>query len=154
MAHFICSLYYVDPEASLTNCFKLLGDGGAMFCMVAGEDSFYAKLSHKLKGKLKCLPESYFFTAKDVAAIAEQHNWTYEEFPKVQYEIDVTSCFDKSSQTGSLLLDFLTHQIDFQGTAGRVLYNEMMEYLTEYSISDSNGRKILHGEHAINIIYK
>ncbi len=154
MAHFMCSLHYMDAEDTLKNCFKLLQNGGAMFCLVAGEDSYFAKLSRDFQGRLDCLPVSNFYTGKDVAAIAKQNNWKYEKFPKVQYEIDVTSCFDKSSQTGSLLLDFLTHQIDFQGTAGRVLYNEMMEYLTESSISDSSGRKILSTELAIVIIYK
>ncbi|XP_078381469.1 histamine N-methyltransferase-like [Oculina patagonica] len=154
MTHFICSLYYMDAENSLRSCFKQLTDGGAMFCLVIGEESFFTKLPHRFKGKLKYFPMSDFRTGKDVAAIAERNNWKYEEFPKVQYEIDVTSCFDKSSQTGSFLLDFLTQQIDFQGTAGRVLYNEMMEYLTESSISDSSGRKILSTELAIVAIYK
>ena len=154
VAHFICSLYYMDAEDNLRNCYKQLADGGAMFCMVAGEDSCFTKLSHKFAGKLKCLPMSDFYTGEDVAAIAERNNWKYENLPKVLYEIDITSCFDKSSQTGNVLLNYLTHQIDFQGTAGRTLYNEVMEHLTESSIADSSGRKIITSELAIVIIYK
>ena len=111
MAHFICSLYYMDPEDSLRSCYKQLADASAMFCMIAGADSYYAKLSHRFEGKLKCLPASYFYNAENVVAFAEQNNWKYEELPKVQYEVDITSCFDKSSQSGNLLLDFLTHPI-------------------------------------------
>ncbi|XP_078381472.1 histamine N-methyltransferase-like [Oculina patagonica] len=154
LAHFICSLYYMDAEESLRNCFKELADGGAMFYLIAGENSYFTKLAHHFVGKLKHLSMSKFYTGKDVAAIAERNKWKYEELPKVQYEVDITSCFEKSSQTGSLLLDFLTHQIDFQGTAGQMLYNEVMDYLTESCTSDSNGRKILTTEFAIVIIYK
>lgn len=156
IAHFIASLYYMDAEDALKNCFKQLANGGAMFCLVAGDDSYFVKVSHKFQGKLKCLPttSSNFCTGKDVAAIAERNNWKYEEYPKVQYEVDITSCFDRSSQTGRLMLDFLTHQIDFQGTADPMLYNEVMEYLTESSITDSSGKKTLSTMLAMVIIYK
>ena len=79
IAHFMCSLYYMNAEESLKSCFKLLTNGGAMFCLVAGEESYFAKLSCQFEGKLKCLPVSNFYTGKDVAAIAKQNNWKYEE---------------------------------------------------------------------------
>ena len=154
MAHFICSLYYMDAEDSLKNCLKEIADGGAMFFLVGGEDSYYLKLSRKFKDKLKCLSNSIFYTGKDIVAIAERNNWRYEEFHTVKYQADISSCFDKSSQTGRLLLNFLTHQIDFQGTADGMLYNEVLEFLSESSISDSSGRRLLTTELAIVIIYK
>ena len=154
MAHFICSLYYMDAEDSLRGCYKHLADGGAIFCLVVGADSFFTKISHKFEGRLKLLPKTGFYTGKDIVAIAERNNWEYEELTKKQYEVDITSCFDKSSRSGSLVLDFFTHQIDFQGTADRMLYNEVLEFLTELSISDSSGRKIITPELAIVVIYK
>lgn len=154
MAYFMCSLYYMDAEDSLRNCFKQLAKGGAMFCLVGGAKSFFIKLSRKFEGKLGCLPITNFYTGKDLVAIAKRNNWKYTEFPKARYEVDITSCFETSSKTGMLLLDFLTHWIDFQGTADRTLYNEVMECLTESSTSDSSGRKTLITELAIVIIYK
>ena len=155
IAHFICSLYYMDAEDALKSCFKQVANGGAMFCSVAGDDSYFIKFSENFHGKLKCLATaSNFYIGKDVAAIAERNNWKYEEYPKAQYEIDITSCFDRSSQTGRVLLDFMTHQIDFQGTADPILYDEVMEFLTESSITDSSGRKILTTMLAMVIIYK
>ena len=107
----------MDAEDALKSCFKQLAYGGAMFCLVAGDDSYFVELSRKFHGKVKCLPTSSinFYTGKDIVAIAERNNWKYEEYPKAQYEINITSCFDRSSQTGQALLDFLTHQLDFQG---------------------------------------
>ena len=152
MAHFICSLYYMDPEESLRNCFVQLANGGALFCLLAAEDSFFAKIAKQ--GKLKGLSFAHFYTGKDIVAIAERNNWRYEELPKVYYEVDITSCFDKTSQDGSLLLDFLTHQISFRETAEPALYNEMMDFISQCSLSDNEGRKILRPELAVVIIYK
>ncbi|KAJ7331599.1 hypothetical protein OS493_019184 [Desmophyllum pertusum] len=155
MAHFIGCLYYMDAEQSLNNGLKLLANGGALLCLVAGDNSYFAKQSLKFQDKLKCLPAvSKFYTGKDLVAIAERNNWKYEEFPLVQYEVDITSCFDRSSPTGRLLLNFLTHEVDFQGSTDPMLYKEVMEFLTESSISDSNGRKLLTSELAIVVLYK
>ena len=154
MAHFICSLYYLDSEEALKNCFKQLVTGGAMFCLVAGENSYFAKVSIAKQGRLKCLSESNFYTGKDLVAIAERNNWKHKELAKVYYEIDISSCFDETSRIGGSLLDFLTHRINFRETAGPELYNEMIDFINEASISDNKGGKILRPELAVVIIYK
>ena len=106
------------------------------------------------QGRLKCLSESNFYTGKDLVAIAERNNWKHKELARVHYEIDISSSFDESSPIGSLLLDFLTHQINFRETADPELYNEMIDFINEASISDNKGGKILRPELAVVIIYK
>ena len=157
MIYFIASLFYMDAEKSLNYCFKNLAVGGAMFCLVAGTDfNYFVKQSRKFQGRLNCLSVSNFhlYTAKDLIAIAERNNWKYEELPTKDYEVDITSCFDKSSHTGGLLLDFLTHHIDFRETADPALYSDVITFITENSSSDNEGRKKLRSEMAIVVIYK
>ena len=149
LIHFVCSLYYMDGEEALKKCYEALAIGGAMFCLVVGDDSFFANL--RKRGCEIWDSVSNFYTGKDVVSIAERNNWRCEELPKMKYEVDITSCFDKSSQTGNILLDFLTHQINFRHSS---LYDEMMDYITASSTSDNQGRRILRPEIAIVVIYK
>ena len=152
LIHFVCSLYYMDAAESLKKCYEALAIGGAMFCLVVGDESFFAKLTKQ--GYVKCDSVCNLYTGKDVVAIAERNNWRYEEMPKVKYEVDVTACFEKSSQTGSVLLDFLTHQINFHEMADSSLYHGMMDFIMAASNADNRGRKIIQPEIAIVIIHK
>ena len=63
MAHFISSLYYLDAEETLKNCFKQLVTGGAMFCLVGGENSYFAKVRIAKRGALG--GSEYRYTAKN-----------------------------------------------------------------------------------------
>lgn len=152
LAHFICSLYYMDAEESLKSCFKLLTPGGAMFCLVIKENSFFDILVRQ--GNLKRLPIPGFYTGQDVVVIAERNNWKHEELPMTHYEVDITDCFNESSQTGSLLLDFLSHTVNFRELADPALYKEMMDFITEVSSTDSKGKMILRPQLSIVVIYK
>lgn len=46
--HFVASLYYMDVETALSYCYQKLTSGGAMFCTVVQEDSFFPKISRRL----------------------------------------------------------------------------------------------------------
>ena len=121
LVHFVASLYYMDAETSLINCYKRLVSGGAMFCTLGPEDSFFPKLSRKLKGLVDLGSTKKLYTEVDFIDIAKRNNWKYEELSKVHYTVDVSSCFDESSTEGHLLLDFLTHKQDFRVLADRML---------------------------------
>ena len=41
MIHFVASLFYMDAESALSCCHQKLASGGAMFCTVAPEESFF-----------------------------------------------------------------------------------------------------------------
>ena len=152
MAHFICSLYYMDAEKSLQDCYKILTSGGAMFCLVTGADSYFARIAKQ--DKFKCLSVPKFYTGQDIVAIAKRNNWRYEELATTHYEVDITSSFDKSSQTGSFVMDFLSHTVNFRETANPALYSELMEFITDLSTTDSEERRLLKPEIAIVVIYK
>lgn len=147
--HFVCSLYYMEAEESLTQCFKRLERGGAILCVIAGEESFFAKFS-----KRDDAPVSNTYTGKEIIAVAQRNNWRYEEIPPVRYEADISGLFDETSPTGNLMLDFLTNTVNFRETADPVLFNKMMDFIRQSSITDEKGKTLLKSEITAVFIYK
>ena len=121
LIHFVASLYYMDAEQALRNCYARLASGGAIFCTLVAEESFFSKLARKLKGKINLGSIDKFYTEVDIESISKRNNWNYEELKKCSSDADITSCFDHSSPTGGLLLDFLTHCQDFRGTVDKMV---------------------------------
>ena len=147
--HFVCSLYYTEAEESLTQCFNKLERGGAILCVISGEESICAKLS-----KRDDVPISNIYTGKEIIAIAQRNNWRYEEIPTVKYEMDISDLFDENSQTGDLMLDFLTHTVNYRKTTDPVLFNEFMDLIRQSSITDEKGKTFLGSEIAAVLIYQ
>ena len=154
MIHFVASLFYLDAESALRCCHQKLTSGGAMFCTVTPEHSFFPKMSRKLHTKLDLGSAQKIYSDVDLVNIARKINWKYEELWKAKYLCDITCCFDESSQEGSILLDFLTHQRDFRTRADQAIYNEVMDFLNEESITDDIGRKLIEPEISAIVIYK
>ena len=154
LIHFVASLYYMDAEQALRNCYARLASGGAIFCTLVAEESFFSKLARKLKGKINLGSIDKFYTEVDIESISKRNNWNYEELKKCSSDADITSCFDHSSTTGGLLLDFLTHCQDFRGTVDKMLYKEVMNFLEEQSFTYDSGRKLIKTERIAVVIYK
>lgn len=154
MIHFVASLFYMDAESALSCCHQKLASGGAMFCTIAPEESFFPKISRKLHTKIDLGSAQKIYTGVDLVNIARKNNWEYEELWKANYLCDITCCFDESSKDGSILLDFLTHQRDFRARADQAFYNEIMDFLGEESITDDTGRKLIEPEISAIVIYK
>ncbi|KAL9974130.1 hypothetical protein ACROYT_G011131 [Oculina patagonica] len=124
MIHFVASLYYMDAKTSLNRCYQMLSCGGAIFCTVGPEDSFFPKLSRKLNEKVDLGAIHKLYTEVDLVNIAEKNNWKYEELWRTHCTVDISSCFDESSKEGSSLLDFLTHKQEFRTTADKAFYKK------------------------------
>jgi len=154
MIHFVASLLYMDAETVLSYCYQKLASGGAMFCTVVPEESFFTKMSRKLHNKVDLGSAQKIYTEVDLINIARKNNWNYEELWKVHNQIDITSCFDHSSLEGTILLDFLVFQRDFRVTAGKTFYKEVMDFLNQESSTCDNGRKLIESEIAAVVIYK
>ena len=152
--HFVASLYYMDAETSLQSCYQKLSPGGAIFCTVVAEESFFQQISKELHTKVDLGSAQKLYSEVDVVDIATRNNWKYEKLWKAQYNADITSCFDESSEEGSILLDFLTHQRDFRTTANKTSYKKAMDFLNNVSTSDDNGRNVIRNEIAAVVIYK
>ncbi|XP_078364614.1 histamine N-methyltransferase-like [Oculina patagonica] len=154
MIHFVASLYYMDAKTSLNRCYQMLSCGGAIFCTVGPEDSFFPKLSRKLNEKVDLGAIHKLYTEVDLVNIAEKNNWKYEELWRTHCTVDISSCFDESSKEGSSLLDFLTHKQEFRTTADKAFYKKVMDFLNEESSTDDYGRKFIKPEITAVVIYK
>ena len=153
--HFVHSLYYMDAESALVHCYnKELGNTGVIFTLVQTANSYFPKMMQRFQDKLKFGPDDvFFYTTEELVLVAEKHEWTYEckAFP---FTVDITKCFDSSSEEGDLLLDFVTHQESFRANADGELCETMMGYLTDMSHVDKSGCRCLNGEMGVVIIYK
>lgn len=154
MIHFVASVYYMDAEIALSYCYQKLASGGAMFCTVVLEESFFPKMSRKLHNKVDLGSAQKIYTEVDLVNIARKNNWKYEKLWMAKYLYDITCCFDESSKEGSILLDFLTHQRDFRRTADQAFYNEVGDFLMEESSTNDNGRKLIEQEMTAVVLYK
>ena len=134
----------------------LTTDSGIILCLVQAEDSFFALVSHKFKGKLSCGSEDMAFrTDQELVAIAEKHGWKYSVPFKEQFEINVTSCLaEEPTERGDLLIDFLTQQQNFRATAEPDLYHSVIEFIDSLTFTKENGDKFVQGRSAVVIIYK
>lgn len=152
LVHFIHSLYYMDAESALLHCFdKELKRNGVIMCLVQTEDSYFAKMRKKYLGRLNF--GLTFYTTEEIASIAKKHLWKHD-LRTSRFRVDITKCYDESSEEGSLLLDFLTHQQNFRLFAERDLLASMMAFLTDMSLVDEKGSRYLSGEMGAVFIYK
>lgn len=83
LIHFVASLYYMDAEQALRNCYERLVSSGAIFCTVGPEEAFFPKLSRKLKGKINLGSIHKFYTEVDLISISERNNWKYNNCTKL-----------------------------------------------------------------------
>ena len=78
MIHFVASLFYVDAETTLSYCYQKLASGGAMFCTVVPEESFFPKISRKLHTKLDLGSAQKIYTEPStVLHISSCTSWQY-----------------------------------------------------------------------------
>ena len=86
--------------------------------------------------------------------IADKHGWKHEIHTKEYTNgIDVTEVFDEKSAEGNLLLDFLTHTVNFRETADKQLVEETLALIKELSTM-RDGKRIGEKRESIILIYK
>ena len=130
VVHFIHSIYFFDIEQTLFYCFeKELEDKGLFVCMVAenGDLIYWVLLKQMKEWASNCLDEN---TSQKLIHIANQNGWKHEVYTQ-EYTIDVTEVFDPQSTEGNLLLDFLTHTLNFRETADKQLVEETLALIKD-----------------------
>ena len=132
MVHFIHSTYYVVVEQALIHCFeKELSDQGTVACIVGERDLQYwvtAKQDIQWHGKDK--DGEVYETTDKMIKIANDNGWKHEIYTK-EYPIHVTEVFDEKSTEGNLLLDFLTHKVNFRERADKQLVEEALALIKD-----------------------
>ncbi|KAK2568351.1 Histamine N-methyltransferase [Acropora cervicornis] len=136
VVHFIHSIYYLDMEEALCHCFeKELGENGVFVCIVSGLDLINLVLAKQptngygqKDGAIENLEK-----AGQLVEIAKSKGWKHEVYMN-EYSIDVTEVFDPKSTEGNLLLDFLTHTINFRETAEKQVVEETLVVVRDHTV--------------------
>ena len=136
VVHFIHSIYYLDMEEALCHCFeKELGENGVFVCIVSGLDLINLVLAKQptngygqKDGAIENLEK-----AGQLVEIAKSKGWKHEVYMN-EYSIDVTEVFDPKSTEGNLLLDFLTHTINFRETAEKQVVEETLAVVRDHTV--------------------
>ena len=154
MVHFIHSIYYVDIKEALMHCFeKELSERGVLVCLIAGQDLMYwvtLKQKNNWHGREK--DSEKYETAEEIINIAKSNGWKHEICSQ-EYAIDVTDVFDEKSTEGNLLLDFLTHTVNFRETADKQLVEETLALIKELT-TIKDGKRFGEKKESLIIIYK
>ena len=154
MVHFIHSIYHVDIKEALMHCFeKELSEQGVLVCLITDQDLIYCTLRQNGQwhdGREK--DSEKYETAEEIINIAKSNGWEYEIYSQ-EYSIDVTDVFEEKSIEGNLLLDFLTHTVNFRETADKQLVEETLALIKEV-ITVKDGKRFGDEKESLIIIYK
>ncbi|XP_071785356.1 histamine N-methyltransferase-like [Asterias amurensis] len=137
--HFISaihSLYDVeDIDSSLMYLYDLLEPGGILISMLisdlCGMWKFWSRTSDLCK---RC--------SHDMLSSFDRHDIPYVQ-SRYPCEMEITKCFDETSEDGDLLLDFCLQVSEFKKTASASKYKEVIEYMASSECSKKDGSKIL-----------
>ncbi|KXJ09850.1 histamine N-methyltransferase [Exaiptasia diaphana] len=125
VVHFLHSIYYMDFEEALTHCYeKELGESGLIVCVFAADDIMF-EAKQKLFGI--CQPN------QSISQVVKQQGWKYQEY-KDEYMLDVTEVMNDQSETGNLLLDFLTQTTNFRRSADHQMTKAILDVIDDLSI--------------------
>ncbi|EDO41484.1 predicted protein, partial [Nematostella vectensis] len=133
LVHFIYSIYYMDDlEVALRQCYeRMLRDTGAILVVLRTPEDLISQLA-------SCFASVGIQAAKGtedlrdthVIEIARKLGWVYER-RILPFTIDVTDLYDALSIDGNMLLDFLTHFVDFRKTAGPELMRDVLQFIKD-----------------------
>ena len=156
MVHFMHSIYYVDIEQALIHCFeKELRDQGFFACFVEGQDLIYDIYWLTLKQREwhgEDTDSESFGTIDKIIKIANDNGWKHEIYNQ-EYSIDVTEVFDEKSTEGNLLLDYLTHTVNFRETADKQLVEETLALIKDLT-TVKDGKRLGEKKESLLFIYK
>ena len=94
------------------------------------------RLPGLLKQSLRYISSAHIrrpFEARDIPCVQIHRN----------SEVDITECFNETSEDGELFRDFLVQLKGFRKTATPSQYKEAMEYLASSECTKKDGRKIV-----------
>jgi len=154
MVHLIHSIYYVDIEQTLIHCFeKELSEQGVFVCVIGCRNlRYWVSLKQSKRWHGKDSDSDNYETQEKIIKIANERGWKHEIYSQ-EYSIDVTEVFDEESTEGNLLLDFLTHTVNFRETADKQLVGETLALIKELT-NVKDGKRFGDKKESLIIIYK
>ena len=120
-----------------------------LVCLIADQDLIYwvtLRQNSQWQGHGRDKGSAKYETAEEIIKIAKDKGWKHEIYSQ-EYSID-----EKSTE-GNLLLDFLTHTVNFRETAEKQLVEETLALIKELSIV-KDGKRCGDKKESLVIIYK
>ncbi|XP_065105103.1 histamine N-methyltransferase-like [Paramisgurnus dabryanus] len=125
--HLIQMLYYVkDPEATVSFFQSLLEKDGKLLIILVSGESGWRKLWRTYRASLGNT-EIQCVTTGDIKTL-DTKDIPYSKYV-LQSHIDITECFTEGDEVGELLLDFLTHVVEFSKNAPEHLKKGVLDLL-------------------------
>ncbi|XP_078665467.1 histamine N-methyltransferase-like [Branchiostoma floridae x Branchiostoma belcheri] len=137
LAHAIQVLYHVhDHHATLRNMWEQLADGGYLFALLLSDKIGQGKLQHEMwkwfpHEKNKDRLQTSHITSGDVTRSLESMGISYV-IAEGDVDINIAECYKEDSETGRLLLDFLTQ------TSNIHAHPKMRSAVLEYCLRNSS----------------
>ncbi|XP_060683818.1 histamine N-methyltransferase-like [Hemiscyllium ocellatum] len=136
--HMIEMLYYVESlHDTITYFHSLLETNGKLLIVQTADDGGYHSLWRKAGSRF--LSSCLFL---DVHKVLDEMRMKYHIY-ELSSIFDITECFIEGNENGELLLDFLTHIVDFRKTAPADLNAEVLQCLRQPQCSREENGKIL-----------
>ena len=156
VVHFLHSIYFVGPlETTLEHCYEQeLGTKGVILVIMSDEESPFVKYGRAFSGQGFILIPGAYCSNKDARDVAEKNGWKYVECPGETRPCDITVIFDRSSQEGNKLLDFLTQCVNVRETVSQDSLMKILNFWQNQCVDDDRGRKVLRWKTRAAIIFK
>lgn len=143
LVHFVHSIYYVDMEDALLHCFgKELKEHGKVLAIVTGGRDLFYSVALQYRTALGFREEDIvqgLETIRPVMEIIAKHDWKREKYTR-EYSVEVTEVFDNDSIQGNLLLDFLTHKINYRKTTDEKTVHELLNLIKDLTYLEDGKR--------------
>uniref|UniRef100_UPI00398EAF50 histamine N-methyltransferase-like n=1 Tax=Pristiophorus japonicus TaxID=55135 RepID=UPI00398EAF50 len=145
--HMIHMLYYVESvQDSIKYFHNLLETNGKLLIVTVSDGGGWQSLWKTFGSRFinSCV---YL----DVCKILDDMSINYQIY-EVSADLDITECFIEGNEKGELLLDFLTHIINFRKTAPPDLKAEVLQYLLQTPYSREENGKIIFNNNSQTIV--
>ncbi|XP_043550006.1 histamine N-methyltransferase-like isoform X2 [Chiloscyllium plagiosum] len=145
--HMIEMLYYVESLHDTIKYFhSLLETNGKLLIVQTADDGGYHSLWRKAGSRF--LSSCLFL---DVHKVLDEMRMKYHIY-ELSSIFDITECFIEGNENGELLLDFLTHIVDFRKSAPAGLKAEVLQCLRQPQCSREENGKILFNNNLYFIV--
>ncbi|XP_041807331.1 histamine N-methyltransferase A-like [Chelmon rostratus] len=149
--HMIQMIYYVDNLANTIKFYhSLLKSNGRLMIIIEASNSGWDILWKTYIKELQSDIITEYRSAGEVIACLRSLGLKYEEHP-IPNSLDITECFDPSSQTGQHLLNFITAK-DFYQSFTPEIRAGMLDLLRKCS-TEKDGRVFFNSDVTCILVY-
>nr|XP_046260171.1 histamine N-methyltransferase-like [Scatophagus argus] len=151
--HMIQMIYYVDDLASTIKFYhSLLKNNGILMIIIEAEKGGWDTLWKTYKKELCVDAITEYRSSGQVIACLKSQGLKYEEHV-IPNSFDITECFNPSSQTGQLLLNFMTAKDHFYESFTPEIRAGMLDLLRNKCSAEKDGRILFNSNLSCILIH-